>query len=117
MTKQDEPVSWDDKTPPFPLSDLGAEMWARWAEDAINTGQLNDDTLAGFSALCEALADCETFRRAIAKDGLVIVSESGASKAHPAAHALESAKRTALALMKEYSLTGKTHHDLMRRGR
>lgn len=90
---------------PRALSNDAKDAWARFGKQAIALGSLSEFDLGLLELLSRTWASTLELERQLANDGLIVVSDSGARKAHPALQALDRARALAHRMLGDLGLS------------
>lgn len=90
---------------PPTLAPDARESWRSFGRQAIQLGTLTEFDLGMLELLSRTWSSVLELERQLAADGLVIVSDSGAKKAHPALQALDRARALAHRLLGDLGLS------------
>lgn len=90
---------------PRALSADARTAWARFGRQAIALGSLSEFDLGLLELLARTWASTLELERQLASDGLIVVSDSGARKAHPALQALDRARALAHRMLGDLGLS------------
>ena len=93
--------------PPIPdgMTNEGAKEWRQLAPIVYGSKRLTPGDLRALQLLCECLATATALEDVILQDGPLIDSGSGGKKAHPAIKLLESSRKQAHWLLRDFGLT------------
>ncbi len=92
-------------SPPKHLTKAARDFWRKYASEIANEGRLTTADLGPFERLSVAWGTLVDLDAILTRDGLVIVSPTGATKQHPAAAVRAAAEKTFLALAGAFGLT------------
>ena len=91
--------------PPKHLAKAARDFWRKYAPEVAKDGRLTTVDLGPFERLAVAWGTLVDLDAILTRDGLVIVSPTGATKQHPAAAVRAAAEKTFLALASAFGLT------------
>ena len=95
----------DVPPPPDSAREASQREWRRLAPIVFKLGYTTPADLRALELLCDVLATTKELEAVIAEEGALIDAGSGGKKAHPALRILESARKQAHVLLRDFGLT------------
>ena len=99
-------------TAPKHLSPSARAHWRRVAVAAVGLGTLTRADLSVLELLAVTLETEELARETVAREGMMVATESSSGKAHPALRVMEKARGQAAALLQRFGLDPRSRQSV-----